>query len=122
MSQKYDYDEMKSIQDRVDADEKVTREEAEALIRSITRTCKGPIKPGKEAEYAELRRAAGSFGGAESGNSIALLDQLNRDHCGADFNDEIVKYPLDGQQRVAKCSKCGLEINFKSPRFNLVDA
>lgn len=121
MSKLYDEAEMKEIQDRVDAGQAVTHEEAEALIRSVMRTCKGPIKPGKEAEYAELRRAAGTFGDAGSGNSIALLDSLNRDYCGADFNDEIVKYPLDGKQRVTKCSKCGLEINFTSPRFNLSD-
>jgi hypothetical protein len=121
MNETYNYEEMKSIQDRVDAGLPVKRDEAIALVRSVARTCKGPIKPGKEAEYAELRRAAGTFGGVDSGNSIALLDSLNRDYCGADFNDEIVKYPFDGQQRQAVCSECGQVINMTSPYFNLSD-
>lgn len=99
----------------------VTREEAIALIRSIGRTCKGPIKKGKEAEYGELRRAAGNFGGGNTGYDIGLVDRLNRDFCGYDFNNVVVQHPFDGQSHVVECPNCHQKINFTSPVFNLSD-
>lgn len=97
----------------------VSKDEAEKLIRAIERKCKGPIKVGKEAEYAELRRAAGAFGDAGSGNSIELLDALNRDYCGADFNDVVVQYPYDGKEHTVNCPNCKKEITFASPIFKV---
>lgn len=102
----------------------VTREEAEFLIRAVSRACKGPYKSEKhKSEYQELRDRAGMFGDNSpgGGHSIEFLDLLNRNRCGADFNDEILKYPLDGQEHLVSCPKCGQEISFRSPVFVIGD-
>lgn len=133
----YDQDEMTAIGLRVDADEAITREEAEALVRSVQRLCKGPFKSERhKAEYDELRRAVGGPAltpeAAARGYSIELLDSLNRDYCGADFNDVIMAYPLNGEDhgdqtpfggpdKRVPCPKCGQLISFRSPRFKLSD-
>lgn len=96
---------------------KCTKEEAEFAVKAIARTCKGPVKLGKEAEYAELREKAGNFGNPDTHGSIAMLDAVNRDYCGYDFNSVILAYPLDGQEHLVNCPKCGLEISFRSPFF-----
>lgn len=104
---------------KVDGGLPVTFEEAKVVINSVTRTCKGPIKPGKEAEYAELRRGAGQFGEAIRGYNIALVDSLNRDYCGYNFNKVIESYPLDGAEHTVNCPNCKLQISFRSPYFKL---
>jgi len=113
------YNEILAIVAKVDAGLPVTREEAEAVVRSVSRACKGPIKPGKEEEYGELRRAAGNFGGGGTGYDIGLVDTLNREGCGSDFNNVIVQFPFDGAEHYTPCPKCGQEISFRSPFFNL---
>lgn len=116
------YEEVVAIVAKVDAGLPVTREEAELVVRSVQRACKGPYKSEKhKAEYQELRNAAGGFGGQERGYDIGVLDALNRIHCGADFNDEIVKFPFDGKEHIVNCPKCGQEISFRSPFFVLSD-
>ena len=105
------YEETAAIAARVDAGEAITREEAEAIVRSIARTCKGPYKSEKHrAEYAELREKVGGFGGSERGYDIAALDAVNRNACGADLNEVICREdPFDGVERALTCDKCGLE-------------
>lgn len=107
------------IMAKVEGGDFVTAEEARTVIRSVTRTCKGPIKPGKEAEYAELRRGAGQFGEAIRGYNIALVDSLNRDYCGYDFNKVVEAFPFDGKERSVKCPGCGMQISFRSPFFKV---
>jgi hypothetical protein len=104
---------------KVEANVPVSVEEARTVGHSVTRTCKGPIKLGKEAEYAELRRGAGQFGEAISGYNIALVDSLNRDFCGYNFNHVIESYPFDGREHVVNCPQCKMEISFRSPYFNI---
>ena len=112
--------EFETIQAKVDLGGTVTRDEAEYLVRSVTRTCKGPVKRNKVAEYGELRRGAGNFGGGEKGYDIGLVDSLNRIPCGADFNDVICAFPFDGAERRVRCPNCKQVISFRSPFFNIV--
>lgn len=117
--------ELEAIGLRVDAGESVTREEADALVRSVKRLCKGPFKSERHrAEYQELRSNVGMVATEESakrGYSIEMLDTLNRNYCGYDFNNIIMEYPLDGNDHLVPCPKCGQEISFRSPRFDLSD-
>lgn len=111
--------EMDFVQDIVDAGGTVTREQAEVLVRRVGRVCKGPIKPGKEAEYAELRRQLG--GPAVAGGDTAILDSLNRDYCGADFNDVVCSVPFDGREHEVTCRKCGQVSSFRAPFFRIAE-
>ena len=113
--------ELEVILAKVEADMPVSIEEARLVVNSVTRTCKGPIKLGKEAEYAELRRGAGQFGEAIKGYNIALVDSLNRDYCGYNFNKVIEAHAFDGKEHVVNCPKCKLKISFRSPYFKLKD-
>ena len=38
--------------------------------------------------------------------------------CGADFNDAILAQPLDGEEHIGKCLKCGLEISYRPPNLD----
>lgn len=113
--------ELQEIVARVEMGGAVTKEEAIAVVRSIKRTCKGPIKKNKLAEYGELRRAAGNFGGGNTGYDIGLVDSLNREGCGYDFNNVVVSYPFDGQEHIVNCPNCKQQISFRSPYFKLSD-
>lgn len=123
---------LQDISERASNYEPVTREEAEFLVRSQGRPCKGPKKPGVEHEYAKMRSVAGMVGGEDKGYSIAFMDSVLREGCGYDFNNIIMAYPLDGADhsdlspfggpdKSAKCPECGQSISFRSPYFNLVD-
>ncbi len=105
------------IMARVYANGTVTREEAEFVVRAVGRWCKGPKKPGVEAEYAKMREAVGVVGGQEKGYDLALMDSILREPCGADFNDVIVQFPFDGADHLEPCPKCGQMISFRSPIF-----
>jgi hypothetical protein len=37
--------------------------------------------------------------------------------CGYDFNEIILANPLDGQDRIVPCPKCGNQISYKAPTF-----
>jgi hypothetical protein len=41
--------------------------------------------------------------------------------CGADFNDQIIAHPFDGEQRSVQCPKCGSVNVFTSPVFVISD-
>lgn len=107
---------------RINSGGTITREEAMALERRVTRTCKGPVKAGKEAEYVELRKAVQSrfghgFGGGNSALDIGLVDTLNRESCGYDFNELLFRFPFDGRSHRQPCPSCGQMISFRSPWY-----
>lgn len=95
----------------------VTLDEAVALVRSVTRRCKGSIKLGKEAEYAEMRAAVGMTGGQEKGYDLGAMDAVLRNQCGYDVTEQIIKYPFDGQEHFVECPKCKNAWSFRSPVF-----
>jgi len=124
--------EIELIGQRVDKGEKVTLEEAMAVVRSVQRTCKGPKKEGAEKEYAKMREVVGYAGGEDKGYALQFMDSILREGCGYNFNDIIVKYPFNGEDhsdltaiggpdKSVACPKCGLKISFRSPYFNLSD-
>lgn len=91
---------------------KVTREEAEARIRSVTRTCRGPLPE----EAQEKIGAALQAGDTEFARR---LDRDNREGCGADFNDVVVEGPFDGEVHEYECAECGVEGTYRAPQFDL---
>lgn len=80
--------------------ENTVRPEHEAHIRSIARSCRGPMT----AEMKRVLPASVSFCRAGPGGSPA------------DFNDVLVSNPFDGQEREHKCG-CGVVVTYRSPRF-----
>lgn len=109
------------IADRASNYQPVTREEAEYLVRSQGRWCKGPKKEGADAEYAKMREVVGMTGGQEQGFDLATMDAVLREGCGYDFNEVLMQYPLDGNEHFVPCPKCGMTISFRSPIFVLSD-
>lgn len=95
----------------------VTLDEAVALVRSVSRICKGGIKPGKEVEYAEMRKVVGVAGGQEKGYDLGAMDAVLRNRCGYDVTEQIVQYPFDGQEHFVQCPKCKNPWSFRSPVF-----
>jgi hypothetical protein len=41
--------------------------------------------------------------------------------CGRDFNDEVCAQPFDGEEREAKCPKCGTVARYRSPVIKVSD-
>ena len=74
--------------------------QAWADIRSIVRTCRGPLSP----ESAKIKNALLADGRLEE---AAAENEAGRPGCGFDINDIICAGPLDGQSRVYVCPKCG---------------
>lgn len=87
------------------------REEAEAIVRSVTRRCRGPLDP-KVREDVNKLLADGQHAKA------AALDAQSRKGCGADFNDVVMAGPLDGKEHAYTCgNKCGVTGVYTAPLF-----
>jgi len=39
--------------------------------------------------------------------------------CGYDFNEVVLCYPFDGQEREYRCPRCGLRGTFRSPHYDI---
>lgn len=89
----------------------MTREEQEALVRSLSRTCRGPLN----ADAAKARDALLAEGRMEE---AAQADKAGRGGCGYDVNEIVCAVEFDGQPRSATCPKCGVLINFTPPHFD----
>lgn len=83
------------------------------LVRSIVRTCRGPLQP----EAAELKAAALAAGELER----ARAADAKRVSCGADFNEVILAGPLDGSEQPYQCPQCGVSGTYRAPRFEADD-
>lgn len=123
------------------------RDQAEKIIRSVRRTCRGhPL-----LSYAERRKyivrwqaaeRAGNFGLAlrlkgsldkrfrlnhrrevTCQNWENLLQQTAKlitahtEDCGYDFNDTVVAGPWDGKEHDYQCPHCGVEGGYRAPLF-----
>lgn len=77
----------------------MTREQQEAVVRSITRTCRGPV-----LEPATVK---------EDGTWKHAVHQ----GCGYDVNEMIIKHPFDGVTRKENCPKCNTEQVFHVTPF-----
>lgn len=88
----------------------MTRHDAEASIRSISRRCRGVLP-------VEARAKVNTFLGIGKHREAAAHDAASRIDCGADFNDLILSNPLDGQERAYRCPKCGVTGTYQSPLF-----
>ncbi|MGH2628626.1 MAG: hypothetical protein ACRDHY_18470 [Anaerolineales bacterium] len=140
-----------AIADRISAGDPVSRDEAEAYIRAIERRCLGTAMVPTEVQrsffdrfgagepaadlLAEFERIApptlrrfavarlANRGSAED----TLIDALRAHQadvgqpCGRDFNEEILGYPFDGEEREYECPRCGVRGTFRSPRIALTD-
>jgi hypothetical protein len=94
-----------------------TRKDAEAYVRLVGRTCRGPKSEKHAAEIAQLL-ADGQK------DEAAALDDRTRRHpktgaygCGQDFNDVIVAGPFDGQMHDYTCPSCGAKGRYGAPAF-----
>lgn len=75
-----------------------------------------------QLELCSLLRKA--YVAVEFGNFESLAKEVfklidSREGCGADFNDELIKHPFDGQDRKADCYKCGVTTFFTSPFYEI---
>lgn len=93
---------------------KLTREEAEARIRRVRRTCRGPL-PEEAQERIEEALAEGDTGLARR------LDRDNREGCGADFNEIVLAGPFDGEEHEYECPKCGVTGTYVAPDLEIVN-
>jgi hypothetical protein len=87
-----------------------TRKDAEAFVRSITLTCRGPKTETHSAEIAQLL-ADGKL------TEAADLDARTRAGCGADTNNIIAAGPFDGEDHAYICPKCGVKARYRAPKF-----
>jgi len=85
-------------------------EVAEKTIRAIERRCRGP-QPEKIAHVITKLLRTGKVEEAKS------LDRVSRSGCGYDFNETILKNPLDGKEHDYKCPKCGVTGSYRAPKF-----
>jgi len=92
----------------------MTKKEAEAQVRSITRTCKGPYVDD------EVPKAIGLLLNASLHKAAERLANVGRKGCGGDFNNVIALGPLDGEERAYKCPKCGVEGTYRAPNFGVL--
>lgn len=99
-----------AICEDIDAGTPVSRKEAEAVVRAVSRRCRGPIS----SEGAVLKRSALKNGDLESAK---LIDSNERRSCGFDVNDIILANPLDGKAYAYQCPGCGLEDSYRAPRI-----
>lgn len=89
--------------------------EKEKIVRSVQRTCKGPLSD-QAAGMKEALIAGGDFSGARE------ADRIGRQGCGQDVNDLIVAH-LDkpGQTLDVECPGCEREIAMTIPVFDDAD-
>lgn len=120
------------------------REEAQALIRKMKMSCKGPWKPiSQELVEKVTEKVKGTLPSSTVLKSlidaktiqpvaVALLrnnegelarqvERMGRQRCGYDFTITIANGPLDGSAQDYKCPKCGLEGHYTAPRFEIED-
>jgi len=83
----------------------------EQVIRSISRTCRGPLAEGAREQINALL-ADGKPDEARG------LDNSARTPCGYDFNEVILAHPHDGQTRATPCPQCGVVIRWTAPIFD----
>lgn len=94
----------------------MTRKEKEAIIRSIRRTCRGPLsEEGKEKVSAAF--AAGDA------RSARIEGRVHRPGCGFDINDLILSEPLDGEEHSAECpGGCGNVVSWRPAPLDVEEA
>ena len=90
----------------------MTRAEAETEVRSITRTCRGPLHPDK----MKIKNALLEDGRLEE---AAAEDAAGRPGCGADFNDVVCAGPFDGKFHPATCPACGVDHSYTAPLYDV---
>jgi hypothetical protein len=90
----------------------MNRAQAELEVRSITRTCRGPLDP----ERSKVKNALLADGRLEE---AAAEDAAGRPGCGYAVNDMICAAPFDGNARQATCPRCGQTINFTAPLYDV---
>jgi hypothetical protein len=113
------------------------REEAEAIVRAIERTCRGPYVLKEEVRKEIWKRFQDStddlsaaidikknleqlvkLNGPAGDVGLSILSLLDtRSGCGADFNQYIIANKFDGKNHLVTCTKCGLEHEYQAPWF-----
>jgi len=115
------------------------RAEAEKIIRSQGRNCKGPVRPEITAAMYDrfsddTKKALGEVKKDDEGlvhprviihrlteaghkEAARQLDGVLRPGCGADFNDIVVAGPWDGEQHDYQCPKCKVRGKYTAPMF-----
>lgn len=84
--------------------------EIEREIRSIKRTCRGPLPH-------LIRKRVGVMLKEGFRDEAARLDDASRLGCGYDFNTIILSNPLDGVRRGYVCPKCGVGGYYTPPKY-----
>jgi hypothetical protein len=86
------------------------RAEAERIIRTQKRFCRGPLSPQHAKAVEQLLREGRR-------DEASAMDAAGRSHCGADFNDVVVSGPWDGQPHTYACPRCGVAGKYVAPSF-----
>lgn len=82
----------------------------EQVIRSVVRTCRGPLAEGAREKINALLAEG-------KPDEARVLDTAARTPCGYDFNEIILAHPHDGQTRETPCPQCGAIIRWTAPVF-----
>ena len=85
--------------------------EQEAIVRSVGRTCRGPLS---EEDREEVNRLLAEGDTVEA----QKVDKAGRTDCGYDFNDTILSNELDGLEHEYECPDCGLTGIYIAPLFD----
>jgi len=98
-----------------------TRAEAEAVVRSTGRTCKGVPRDAERtaarALLAEGRHEEASAMDDASYRHPAGHPNAGQYACGHNINDLIVAGPFDGQSHEVTCPTCGRTMRYTAPYF-----
>ena len=92
---------------------KLRKKEKQETVRSISRRCRGPRLPVGDRAVSEAF-AAGDL------EQAAMMDALHREPCGADINDLILEFPLDGEPKAAPCYGCGRTVEWTPANLDAV--
>jgi hypothetical protein len=98
----------------IDAGSAVSREEAEAVIRAVGKTCRGALSPkALAAKNAALADA--------DHDHAKTIDTVGRKPCGFDFNETILAGELDGQDHEYECPRCQVTGTYRAPKIAIAE-
>lgn len=100
---------------------KWTRAEAEAHVRGLGLSCRGPVVPHQQALWQQLMNA-GKTDAARLIPTRGVPDpDGNLKPCGHNIGEEVAALPFDGTEQGRACPKCGTMNNWRQPVFDGLD-
>ncbi|HEV8448606.1 MAG TPA: hypothetical protein VGQ44_17370 [Gemmatimonadaceae bacterium] len=94
-----------------------TRKDAEAFVRSIHLTCRGPKSEKHAAAIAQLLDEGRNAEAADMDDASRRHPLTGAYNCGANTNDVICAGPFDGAIHEYTCPRCGVHARYRAPLF-----